>query len=307
MSSCAIQRRMATAVVSSRPLSGMVAAGRYSRRSRHPEFLHHGNAPQGDSHPDHPPNSRGLAHYAKGEASTAEQQERQHEKKTMHSLEQPSHVPKQQGHLQTRRLQQQTTRPTTTQAQQSSTAGVGAAVLSHETSLNDSYSVLASQKVFHKTVEDWAQTSFCPETRLQTAVERFRDRFFVDELPCRTRKSVAEAAAAGKGYITAGDISRVFETISDENSLLTEDEAHAIIHAAWGIQESGNTEKREVGGQGGIREATTPGSGDSGTRASSSASRETSPNAGAAAVAGAKISTEEFIRVLQPKNPSKTK
>lgn len=34
----------------------------------------------------------------------------------------------------------------------------------------------------------------------------FGQRHFVDELPSRTRKSVAEAAAAGKGYVTAGDI-----------------------------------------------------------------------------------------------------
>lgn len=35
---------------------------------------------------------------------------------------------------------------------------------------------------------------------------RFGKRYFVDELPSRTRKSVADAAAAGKGYITPTDI-----------------------------------------------------------------------------------------------------
>lgn len=35
---------------------------------------------------------------------------------------------------------------------------------------------------------------------------RFGERYFVDELPSRTRKSVADAAAAGKGHITAEDI-----------------------------------------------------------------------------------------------------
>lgn len=100
----------------------------------------------------------------------------------------------------------------------------------------------------------------------------------------------------------------MFETISDENNLLTEDEAHAIIHAAWSRQGPGYAEGREGGGRGRAREEGAP---DEDTATYAGVSRSAQAGTGrrprAAAAAEAKISTEEFVLVLQPKNPAKTK
>eukprot|EP00903_Cladosiphon_okamuranus_P017322 g15960.t1 len=127
--------------------------------------------------------------------------------------------------------QQQTRRPATSQALQR----VVSADSSHDRDDEGDDTVL---QVLQDAAEEqhqawWAQRP--PEMRIKTTVKRFGERYFVDELPCRTRKSVADATAAGKEYVTAKDIIRMLENVSDGEHVLSEEEAQAICEA-WGTR-----------------------------------------------------------------------
>ncbi|CAM9832605.1 unnamed protein product [Ectocarpus fasciculatus] len=217
MSSGLIQRRMA-AIASSRSAFSAIAAHRSLRQ-------HH---EQGQ----HQPGSRGLAHRASVASGPNEKRlqspdqlhNQQHKERSQHD-----HPPPRSHH------QQQARRPSMSQAQPQ--AGVADSSSGGCAEDDPQYSVLASQQVFQEATEghreEWALAQPSPEVRLRMSVERFGNRYFVDELPCRTRKSIATAAAAGKEYITASDITRVLDTISDGEHVLSQGEAEAIC-AAWG-------------------------------------------------------------------------
>ncbi|CAM9879456.1 unnamed protein product [Ectocarpus sp. 4 AP-2014] len=270
MSSGLIPRRMA-AVASSRSAFSAAAA--------HQSLCSHHEQSQ------HQPGSRGLAHRASVVSSPNEK--RLQSPDQLHNQQHKEHS--QHDHAHRSHHQQQARRPSMSQAQPQ--AGVADSSSGGYAEDVPQYSVLASQQVSHEGTkrqrEVWALAQPSPEVRLRTSVERFGNRYFVDELPCRTRKSIATAAAAGKEYITARDITRVLDTISDGEHVLTEGEAEAIC-AAWSDHHPYHKQHHDQQQQptDGWGVGTIPGVAVG------------APAAGAGAGAGASISPEAFLDLL---------
>ncbi|CAM9229901.1 unnamed protein product [Ectocarpus sp. 6 AP-2014] len=262
MSSGVIPRRMA-AIASSRSAFSAAAAHR-SLCSHHEQSQHQ-------------PGSRGLAHRASVVSSPNEQ--RLQSPDQLHNQQHKEHG--QHDHPHRSHHQQQARRPSMSQAQpQAGVADSSSGVCADDV---PQYSVLASQQVLHEATEgqreEWALAQPSPEVRLRMWVDsRFGNRYFVDELPCRTRKSIATAAAAGKEYITARDITRVLDTISDGEHVLTDGEAEAIC-AAWSDHHPHHKQHHDQ-----QQQQPTVGVG--------------APAAGVGAGAGASISPEVFLELL---------